>query len=176
MPGGFTIPLSILIHGRFIHGLHQADSVKRKSFQAAIAAVFLMIWLAACGDKPEAAFSEEPKGYVEFYMPAARPGEEDIGVDTQIYQIEHGQRVFKGMTRKWSGLSESKRGLTIAAAPGEQSFVIVYDSTEAPVKLQVEQGGYHKVRITMTGLSAEQMIGATRQLRFGLQASVEPSP
>jgi hypothetical protein len=139
--------------------------------------VILLIGLAACGEKFEAApFSEEPRGYVEFYMPAAMPGEEDLGVDTQIYQIENGQRVFKGMTLKWNGLSEPKRGLTVAAAPGEQSFLIVYDSTEVPVKLKVEQGGYHKVRIAMTGLSSEQIIGTTRQYRFGLEATVEPSP
>jgi hypothetical protein len=149
--------------------------VKHKKFPAAIAALFLLAGLAGCGDKSqEPAFSEAPRGYVEFYMPAAQPGEEDLGVDTQIYQIEHGQRVFKGMTRKWKGLSESRRGLTVASPPGEQDFVVVYDSIFAPVRVRVEAGGYRKVRIDMTGLSAEQVIGATRQLRFGLQATTEP--
>jgi hypothetical protein len=140
-----------------------------------LAGLILLVGLTACGDKfEEAPFSEEPRGYVEFYMPAANPGEEDLGVDTQIYQIENGRRVFKGMTKKWKGLAESKRGLTVAAAPGEQSFVIVYDRTEVPVKLKIEKDGYRKVRIDMAGLTSEQMIGATRQYRFGLQATVEP--
>jgi hypothetical protein len=140
-----------------------------------IAGVILLAGLAACGDKfEEAPFSEEARGYVEFYMPAAMPGEEDLGVDTQIYQIENGQRVFKGMTKKWNGLAEPKRGLTVAAAPGERSFVIVYDRTEVPVKLRIEKDGYRKVRIDMTGLTSEQRIGVTRQYRFGLQATVEP--
>jgi hypothetical protein len=53
--------------------------------------------------------------------------------------------------------------------------VVAYDTIAAPVRVRVEEGGYHKVRIDMTGVSAEQIIGATRQLRFGLEASVEPA-
>lgn len=132
--------------------------------------------LTACTDKPqETAFSEEPKGYVEFAMPESAPGEASIGVDTQVYQIENGQRVFKGMTRKWKGLAEQKRGLTIVATPGEHDFVIVYEGAEATAKVAVKQNGYHRVRISMTGMSQQEMIGTTRQLRFGLQAVVEPA-
>jgi hypothetical protein len=80
-----------------------------------------------------------------------------------------------GMTRKWKGLAESKRGLTIAVPPGEQFFLVVHETAESPVTVNVVEGGYHKVRIDMTGVSHEQVIGATRQLRFGLKASVEPS-
>ena len=149
--------------------------MKRSRFQTAIAAISLLLGLAACGDKfEEAPFSEAPRGYVEFYMPAAGPGEEDLGVDTQIYQIENGQRVFKGMTIKWKGLAESKRGLTVAAAPGEQRFVIVYDQIEVPVKLKIEKGSYRRVRIEMTGMNADRMLGTSLQYRFGLQATVEP--
>lgn len=138
--------------------------------------MFLLGGLAACGDKPEANFSNEPRGYVEFYLPAAKPGEEDIGVDTQIYRIENNKREFLGMTQKWQGLAEPRRGLTISAPPGEQVFVVVHGSAEAPVAIKVEEGGYHRVRIEMTGLGYQQMIGTTRQLRFGLQATAEPLP
>lgn len=138
-------------------------------------ATVLVAGLSACGDKPQApTFHDQPKGYVEFYMPESRPGEESIGIDTQIYQIENGQRVFLGMTRKWSGLAVPKRGLTVTATPGEHDYVIVYDSAEATARVAVKEGGYHKVRIDMTGMTHQEMIGATRQLRFGLQASVEP--
>ena len=141
-----------------------------------LAGMVLLAGLAGCGDEfEEAPFSAAPRGYVEFYMPAARPGEEDIGVDTQIYQIENGQRVFKGMTIKWKGLAEPKRGLTVATMLGEQSFVIVYDKIEVPVKLRVEKGSYRKVRIDMTGLRADRMLGTSLQYRFGLQATVEPA-
>ena len=146
-----------------------------------VAGLWLIFGLTACTDKPqEAAFSEEPKineprGYVEFAMPESAPGEASIGVDTQIYQIENGQRVFKGMTRKWKGLAEQKRGLTIVATPGEHDFVIVYEGAEAAAKVAVKQNGYHRVRISMTGMSQQEMIGTTRQLRFGLQAAVEPA-
>lgn len=149
--------------------------MKHTRFQAATAVIFLLAGLAACNDQPEVDFSEGPKGYVEFYMPETRMGEESIGVDTQVYRIENGRRVFLGMTRKWKGLAEPKRGLTVAAPPGEQSFLVVLDRAEAPVTVKIEEGGYHKVRIDMTGLSHEQVIGATRQLRFGLQATVESS-
>lgn len=138
-------------------------------------ATVLVLGLSACGDKPqEETFSNMAKGYVEFYMPESSPGQESTGVDTQIFQIENGQRVFKGMTRKWKGLAEPKRGLTITVAPGEHDFVIVYDSAEAPVRLSVRENGYHKVRIEMAGLTHHEMVGATRQLRFGLRANVEP--
>lgn len=151
-----------------------------------VAGLWLIVGLAACTDKPqEAAMSEapkinepkvnEPRGYVEFAMPESAPGEASIGVDTQIYQIENGQRVFKGMTRKWKGLAEQKRGLTVVARPGEHDFVVVHEGAQATVKVAVKQNGYHRVRISMTGLSQQEMIGTTRQLRFGLQAVVEPS-
>ena len=150
--------------------------MKRKRFQAVLAAIFLLAGLAACGDKPEAAFSEEPRGYVEFYMPEPRLGEESIGIDTQVYRIENGKRVFLGMTRKWKNLAEPRRGLTISVPPGEQAFIVVYGGAEAPVTVKVEEGGYHRVRIEMTGVSYQQVIGTTRQLRFGLRATLMPAP
>lgn len=140
----------------------------------------LVTGLSACGDKPqEGVFSnapklDEPRGYVEFYMPESRPGEASIGVDTQIYQIENGQRVFKGMTQKWKSLAEPKRGLTVTTTPGEHDFVIVHEGAKTTAKVAVKQNGYHRVRISMTGMSQQEMVGITRQLRFGLQASVEP--
>jgi hypothetical protein len=150
--------------------------VKPTRFQAAVAAIFLLAGLAACGDKSEPAFSDDPKGYVEFYLPEPRLGDENVGIDLQVYRIENGKRVFLGMTQKWKNLAEPRRGLTIAAPPGEQGFVVVYGSAEAPVTVKVEEGGYHRVRIEMTGLSSQQVIGTMRQLSFGLKATPEPSP
>ncbi len=151
------------------------DSVKRIRFQAAITAIFLLAGLAACGNKSEPAFSEEPKGYVEFYMTETRLGEESVGIDTQVYRIENGKRVFLGMTQKWKHLAEPRRGLTVSAPPGEQAFVVVYGGAEAPVTVKVEEGAYQRVRIEMTGLSSRQVIGATHQLSFGLKAAPEPA-
>jgi len=61
------------------------------------------------------------------------------------------------------------------ATPGEHDFVIVYEGAETTAKVAVKENGYHRVRINMTGMSQQEMIGATRQLRFGLQAVVEPA-
>lgn len=161
---------SIFAYSRF------AVSVKARKFFQVIATLSLLAGLTACGEKNETEFSEEPKGYVEFYMPEPRLGEESIGVDTQVYRIVNGRREFLGMTLLWKGLAEPRRGLTVAVPPGEQRFVVVHGSAEAPVSVEVEMGAYHRVRIEMTGVSARQMIGATRQIRFGLQATVEKSP
>ena len=151
------------------------DSVKRTRFQAAIAAIFLLAGLAACGDRPESAFSEAPRGYVEFYVPEPKLGEESLGIDVQVYRIENGKREFLGMTQKWKHLAEPRRGLTVSVPPGERSFVVVYGSAEAPVSVEVKDGAYHRVRIEMTGLSSQQVIGTTRQLSFGLKATPEPA-
>jgi hypothetical protein len=148
--------------------------VKPFRFQAALAAIFLLAGLAACGDRPEVAFSEEPRGYVEFYMPAAKPGEEDLGIDTQVYRIENGQREFLGMTQKWTHLAEPRRGLTVAVPPGRRAFVVAFDGAEAPVTVEVQEGAYQRVRIELTGLSSQQVIGTMRQLSFGLKATPEP--
>lgn len=147
----------------------------RIRFQALLSGLFLLLGLAACGDKPESAYLEGPKAYVEFYMPEARLGDESVDVDTQVYRIENGQREFLGMTRKWKHLAQPRRGLTVAVPPGEQNFVVVHENAEASVAVKLEEGAYLRVRIEMTGLSAEQVIGATRQLRFGLKATPEPA-
>jgi hypothetical protein len=148
--------------------------VKPTRFQAAIVAILLLSGLAACGDKPETAFSEGHRGFVEFYLPEPRLGEESLGIDTQVYRIVNGQREFLGMTQKWKNLAEPRRGLTVTVPPGNLSFVVVYGSAEAPVSLIVHEGTYHRVRIEMTGLSSQQVIGTTRQLSFGLKATAEP--
>lgn len=136
----------------------------------------LLIGLGGCGDKPEAAFNEGPRGYVEFYMPETRLGEESVDVDTQVFRIEKGSRQFLGMTQKWDKLAEPRRGLTVTVPPGEQSFVVVFGSAEAPVRVKVGEGEYRRVRIEMTGLNARQVLGTTRQLSFGLKATPEPAP
>ena len=143
-------------------------------FQAALLAVFLLSGLAACGDKPETAFSGVHRGFVEFYLPEPRLGEESLGIDTQVYRIENGQRVFLGMTQKWMNLAEPRRGLTVTVPPGNLDFVVVYGNAEAPFNLIVHEGTYHRVRIELTGLSSQQLIGTTRQLSFGLKAMPEP--
>ncbi len=135
----------------------------------------MLAGLAACGDRPETAFSEGPRGYVEFYLPAAGPGEEDLGIDTQVYRIENGQREFLGMTQKWKQLAEPRRGLTVAVPPGRQAFVVAFGSAEAPVDVEVKEGVYQRVRIELTGLSSQQVIGTTQQLSFGLKATPEPT-
>ncbi len=151
------------------------DSVKRTRFQAAIAAILLLAGLAACGDKPETALSEGHRGYVEFYLPEPRLGEESLGIDVQVYRIENGKREFLGMTRKWKNLAEPRRGLTVTVPPGNLDFVVVYGSAEAPLSLIVHEGTYHRVRVETTGLSSQQMIGTTRQLSFGLKAVPDPA-
>jgi hypothetical protein len=147
----------------------------RTRLKAALAAMFLLAGLAACGEKPETGFSNEPRGYVEFYLPEPKFGEESIGIDIQVYRIENGKRVFLGMTQKWKHLAEPRRGLTVPVPPSEQSFVVAYGSAEAPVTVKVEEGAYQRVRIEMTGLSSQQVIGTTQQLSFGLKATAEPA-
>lgn len=134
----------------------------------------MLAGLAACGDRPKTAFSEGPRGYVEFYLPEPGPGEEDLGIDIQVYRIENGRRQFLGMTQKWKQLAEPRRGLTVAVPPGRQAFVAVFGSAEAPVEVEVKEGAYQRVRIEPTGLSSRQMIGTMRQLSFGLKATPEP--
>ena len=150
------------------------DSVKRTRFQAVIAIISLLSGLGGCGDKPETAFSEGHRGYVEFYLPEPRLGEEGLGIDTQVYRIENGKREFLGMTQKWKNLAEPRRGLTVTVPPGNLAFVVVHGSAEAPVNLIVHEGTYHRVRIEITGLSSQQVIGTTRQLSFGLKATADP--
>jgi hypothetical protein len=136
---------------------------------------FLLLGLAACDlDNRETVFQEGPKGFVEFYIPESSQGEASVNVDAQIYRTEHGQRIFMGMTRKWNGLAEQKRGLTVAVAPGKQEFVIVHGDARTGAEVVVKEGGYHRVRIGFTGISQRQMIGTTYQVQFRMQASVEP--
>jgi hypothetical protein len=148
--------------------------VRHSRFQAALLAIFLLCGLAACGDKPQTAFNEGHRGYVEFYLPEAGPEKESLGIDVQVYRIENGKREFLGMTQKWKNLAEPRRGLTVKVPSGNLTFVVAYGSAEAPVKLIVHDGTYHRVRIETTGLSSQQVIGATQQLSFGLKATPEP--
>jgi hypothetical protein len=140
-----------------------------------IIGLFLFLGLAACDNKhPETAFQEGPKGFVEFYAPVSSQGGADVNVDTQIYRIERGQRIFMGMTSKWNGLAEQKRGLTVAVAPGKQEFAIVHDDAETGVEVLVKEGGYHRVRIGFSDITHRQTIGATYQVQFRIRATVDP--
>ncbi len=141
-----------------------------------MAVFFALIGLSACGNKPEPPLNEVPKGYVEFYMPETRLGGERVDVDAQVYRIDNGRREFLGMTREWKHLAEPRRGLTVSVSPGARSFLVAYGSAEAPVAVMVEEGTYRRVRIQMTELGEQQMIGATRQLHFVLKAAVDPAP
>ncbi len=134
----------------------------------------MLIGLTACGKtEPEAAFVVGPKGYVVFYLPESE-GAESLHRDVQIFHVLGGEREFLGMTRKWSKLSEARRGLTATLPPGKHDFVIAADGAETTTSLQVEKNGYHRVRIGFAGVSNQQMIGATEQVQFSIQAIVEP--
>lgn len=134
----------------------------------------VLIGMTACGKpEPEAAFDDGPKGYVEFYLPEPE-GTESLHRDVQIFHVQGGEREFLGMTRKWSKLSEARRGLTATLPPGKHDFVIAADGAETSASLKVEKNGYHRVRIGFEGVSNQQMIGATEQVQFRIQAEVEP--
>jgi hypothetical protein len=140
----------------------------------ALGMLVLLGFLAACDSKyQEPAFQEGPKGFVEFYIPEPKAGEEGIKVDLQVFHMDAGKRVFLGMTRKWNGLAETRRGLTAALPPGRQDFVIAHGDAETSASVTVREGGYHRVRIGLTGISNQQMIGATEQVKFRIQAEVE---
>lgn len=147
--------------------------MKRTRFQAVLVIFFLLSGLGGCGNRTETAFVDGPKGYVEFYMPEPGLGEESLGIDVQVYRIENGKREFLGMTQKWKHLAEPRRGLTVAVPPGRQAFVVAFGSAEAPVAVEVKDGTYQRVRIELTGLSSQQVFGATQQLSFGLKATPE---
>ncbi len=133
-----------------------------------------LIGVTACGKpEPEAAFDEGPKGYVEFYLPETQ-GVESLHRDVQIFHVLGGEREFLGMTRKWGKLSEARRGLTATLPPGRHDFVIAAEGAETTASIKVEKNGYHRVRIGYTGISNQQMIGATEQVQFSIQAEVEP--
>ncbi len=133
-----------------------------------------LISVTACGKpQPEAAFDESPKGYVEFYLPESE-GAESLHRDVQVFHVLAGEREFLGMTRKWSKLSEARRGLTANLPPGKHDFVIAAEGAETTASVKVEKNGYHRVRIGFAGISNQQMIGATQQVQFSIRAEVEP--
>lgn len=134
----------------------------------------VLIGLSACGKpEPEKVFDEGPKGYVEFYLPESE-GAASLHRDVQVFHVLGGEREFLGMTRKWGRLSEARRGLTATLPPGKHDFVIAADGAEATASIKVEKNGYHRVRIGFTGINNQQMIGATEQVKFRIQANVEP--
>lgn len=135
--------------------------------------LFVLMGLAACG-KPdqETVFDEGPKGYVEFYLPVSETGN-DLHRDVQVFHVRGSDRTFLGMTRKWNHLVQARRGLTVTVLPGEHDFVIAAEGAETTASVKVENNGYHRVRVDFTGISNQQMIGATEQVQFSIQASVE---
>jgi hypothetical protein len=124
----------------------------------------------------EPAFEEGAKGFVEFYISERKLGEEGVKVDVQVFRMDGGKRTFLGMTKKWNGLTETRRGLTAAVPPGRQDFVIAHGDAETGISVAVREGGYHRVRIGFTAISNQQMIGTSEQLKFRIQATVEPAP
>lgn len=130
--------------------------------------------LAACSEPPPPqAFVEGPKGYVEFYLPEPAAGDNALHRDVQVFRLRQGAREFLGMTRKWSALAVARRGLTATLPPGPQDFILAADGAETPLHVEVEDGAYHRVRIDLIGVDAQQVVGATQQVRFRIEARVE---
>lgn len=136
----------------------------------------LTILTTGCGKpEPETTFDESPKGHVEFYLPEPE-GAESLHRDVQVFHVQGGEREFLGMTRKWSKLTEARRGLTATLPLGKHDFVIAADGAETTANVKVEKNGYHRVRIGFAGVSNQQMIGATEQVKFRIVAEVETEP
>jgi hypothetical protein len=130
--------------------------------------------LAACGEPDTAsAFVEGPRGYIEFYLPERDAGDQAVHRDVQVFHLRGGAREFLGMTRKWSELAEARRGLTATLAPGHHDFVLAAEGAETPVRVEVENGAYHRVRIVLVPVDARHMIGATQQVQFRIEAEVQ---
>lgn len=120
-------------------------------------------------------FEEGPKGFVEFYIPEPKLGEGGVKVDVQVFRMEGGKRIFLGMTKKWNGLAETRRGLTASVPPGSQHFVVAHGDAETGISVAVSEGGYQRVRIGFADISNQKMIGTTEQLNFRIQATVDPA-
>ncbi len=114
-----------------------------------------------------------PRGFVEFYIPLDEPWRPDPGVDAIVYRLEDGERRFEGMTRKWAGLSNRKRGLAIALTPGEYTFSIELGEGSKQVRLRVEEGVFHPVRVTLVEVSSGGGGGALRLRRYRIEVTTE---
>jgi hypothetical protein len=152
--------------------------VRRRRAAVPVLLMLAMLTLVAGCDSAfqDPAFQEGPKGFVEFYIPEPKLGEEGVKVDVQVFRMDGGKRIFLGMTKKWNGLAETRRGLTAAVPPGRQDFVVAHGDAETGISVAVREGGYHRVRIGFTAISNQQMIGTSEQLSFGIQATVDPLP
>lgn len=131
--------------------------------------------LAACDEPPSPqTFIEGPKGYVEFYLPEVAAGEHAVHRDVQVFRLRQGGgREFLGMTRKWGALAVARRGLTATLPPGSHDFILAAEGAETPLHVEVEDGAYHRVRIDLVGVDAQQVVGATQQVRFRIEARIE---
>lgn len=139
----------------------------------AVLAIGLLAGLAGCDSRTgDAAFDDKPKAYVEFFFPTEQ-SESAVDVDAQVFRLENGERVFQGMTKKWSGLTEQRHGLTVTSPVGLQQFVISANGALTHVELKLLTGEYRRVRISFVDVKQHQFIGTTLQLSFGIRAAEE---
>ena len=130
--------------------------------------------LAAC-DAPHDTqpFDDGPKGYVAFYIPADDPATSELHVGAQVYRVVEGQRIFAGSTQKWKGVSPARQGLTIAVAPGEQTFAVEVAGGSTPLTLTVEKDYYYPVRIAAYNISRRQIGGMSDRIQFQIRVTPE---